>query len=433
MTSTAVAAPAQPRATDGAAQWLTTLNLANDGYWRQRIRIVLHNDADQPIEGQAVEVRIGKADGLADLEGVSADALRLVDSNGAELLWAVTGPSGQAIVSGPIPAGSELSIPAACAAHGHAEYYAYFGNPAAWSVPDFLPFAGGSRNGGVEEGQGNAPAGWMHDAGDEQHRVAWVAERAHTGKKCLKTIVAEGAEPTWISTRQSGIHIIGGACYSVHGWVKADNVKGWAGWYVHVGNSRNSMLLGPILQAGGGSYDWKEVAAEFTAPKEADVASLGSVLRGTGTAWFDDVSFVCLSATSAKLTAQAMRPERLLLQEIGAAAPWPPDANTAAWEYRCPVRVLNTSQRAATEGLTIVDLSAPLARLNRRVDTSAVGVIDGAKTVQSFRIGKLLLFDGHVEPMTRHTFYVYFRRGTRAATTAEPSVRKYAANPALPG
>ncbi|MGO8751481.1 MAG: glycoside hydrolase domain-containing protein [Thermoguttaceae bacterium] len=432
-TSTAAVAPARVLATDAAAPWRTTLSLGNDGYWKQRIRISLRNDADQPAEGQTLEVKVGKGDGLADLEGASADGLRLVDPAGAELLWAVTGPSGQAVKSGPIPAGSVLSIPAVCAAHGQAEYFLYFDNPASWSVPDFLSVAGSLRNAGVEEGQGDTPAGWAHDAGDEQHRAAWVAEQPHAGKKCLKTVVAEGAEPTWISTRQSGIRILGGARYAVHGWVKADNVKGSAGWYIHVGNAANAMILSPMLMAGGGSYDWKEVAAEFTAPKDADVADLGTVLRGTGTAWFDDVSLDRLSATQSSLTAQAAPPERLDLDDLGAAAPWPAGGDAEAWEYRCPVRVLNTSRRAATEGLTNVDLSGPLARLNGRVDAAAVRVMDGTKRVASFRVGNLLLFDGRAEPLTQHTFYVYFRRGTGAASTAEPGVPEYAANPALPG
>ena len=64
-----VAQAAEP-ARDSAAPWLTTLSLGNGGYWRQRVRIVLHNGADQPADGQTVEVKVGKADGLADLEGV---------------------------------------------------------------------------------------------------------------------------------------------------------------------------------------------------------------------------------------------------------------------------------------------------------------------------------------------------------------------------
>ena len=235
----------------------------------------------------------------------------------------MTGPSGQAVKSGPIPSGSMLSIPAVCAVHGRAEYFLYFDNPAAWSVPDFLSVAGSLRNAGVEEGQGDTPAGWAHDAGDEQHRATWVAEQPHGGKKCLKTVVAPGAEPTWISTRQSGIRILGGARYAMHGWVKADNVKGSAGWYIHVGNAANAMLISPMLMAGDGSYDWKQVTAEFTAPKEADVADLGTVLRGTGTAWFDDMALVCLDATAAERDRPGMPPERAGPGRIGAAAPWP--------------------------------------------------------------------------------------------------------------
>ncbi len=66
-TSTAAVAPARVLATDAAAPWRTTLSLGNDGYWKQRIRISLRNDADQPAEGQTLEVKVGKGDGLADL------------------------------------------------------------------------------------------------------------------------------------------------------------------------------------------------------------------------------------------------------------------------------------------------------------------------------------------------------------------------------
>ena len=70
-TSAAAVAPAKVLAADTAAPWRTTLSLGNDGYWKQRIRVVLRNDADQPAEGQALEVKVGKGDGLADLEGAA--------------------------------------------------------------------------------------------------------------------------------------------------------------------------------------------------------------------------------------------------------------------------------------------------------------------------------------------------------------------------
>ena len=58
-----------------------------------------------------------------------------------------------------------------------------------------------------------------------------------------------------------------------------------------------------MLSGGAGTYGWKEVVAEFTAPAEADRADLGTVLYGTGTAWFDDVSLECLDRSSLSATA----------------------------------------------------------------------------------------------------------------------------------
>jgi hypothetical protein len=420
-------------AATAAQPWHTTMSLANDGYWRQRIRLVLHNETVRPLAGQPVEVKIGAGDGEAALAGARADELRVVTAADSELLWAVTGPAGQPIRSGPIPPGSVLTVPAECPAQAEADYFLYFDNPDAWPVPDFLDAATGLRNGGLEEGQGDAPAGWTHDAGDAQHHAAWVTEQPHSGRKCLRTVVAAGAEPTWISTRQSPIHVASGARYRVRGWVKAAGVQGLAGWYVHVGNTANTMLLAPMLSAGGGSYDWRQVQAEFTAPAEADVASLGTVLRGSGTAWFDDVELVCLDSPRASVTARALPPEKLSLREVGAAVPWPAAGDMAGCDYRFPIRVLNVSERPLAGGLISVDLSAPLARLNRNVDPDDIRVAAGTKRIASYRVGRLLLFEGRVEPRSRRTFYVYFRRGSGQPKGMEPAVRQYAANPALPG
>ena len=422
--------------TRGASErpWHTSLCLGNDGYWRQRIRLVVHNPADHALVGEPVDVTIGKAQGQVDIEGMVADALRLVDDAGGEMLWAIADPAGKAIERGPIPSGSVLTIPADCPAQGDAGYFLYFDNPSAWAVPDFLAVVGGLRNGDLELGEGGLPIGWQHDASDAKHHTTWVDEPSHSGRKCLKTIVEEGAPSTWISTRQTQIRIVGGARYVMRGWVKGANVKGEAGWYIHVGNAGNSMLLSPMLRAGGGTFDWKEVKAEFTAPKDANRANVGTVLHGAGRAWFDDVSLERLDTPVSVPTVRVSRPERLEgLREVGGDAPWPDDAQAREWNYRIPVRVLNVTRQAVGAGLVSVDLSSALARLGRQVDLRQVQVRDQQREVASYCLGRLLLFEGSVDAMTRRTFYVYFRRGPGAVATPEATKQSYAANPALPG
>ncbi len=340
------------------SNWHHPLYLANDGYWRQRVQIVIRNDTDRPVAGEPVPVKIGKGEGDADLVGARAEAVRVCDAAGTEMLFDLTAPNGQRIGQGTIPAGSVLTIPAECPARSAAIYFVYFDNPSAWRVPDFLDAPVGLRNGGVEEGVGDTPFGWRHDEPDAQHRTFWVTENPHTGKRCLKTVVADGAEPTWIATRQTNIRVTGGARYVLRAWVKAENVKGYAGWYIHVGNEKDPLLLNRVFNAGGGSYDWKEITAEFTAPPDANVASLGTVLWGTGAAWFDDVSLECLDAAP-RLTARAGKVERLQLQESGAGnlpAKWYDD-----WDCRAPIRVMNFSPQTA-KTLVYVDASSLISR-----------------------------------------------------------------------
>ncbi|MFQ6096585.1 MAG: carbohydrate binding domain-containing protein, partial [Armatimonadota bacterium] len=401
-------------ATAGAqAPWHHPLYLHNGDYWRQRERVRIRNEMEREALGDPVTVRIGKGDGDADLVGALAEQVRVCDAQGTEMLYEITDPGGRPVHRGPIRDGSTLTLPAECPAGEDAEYYVYFDNPAAWPVPDFLQGAFGVRNGSVEEGAGDTPFAWRHDPGDQQHRAYWVTEDPHSGKRCLKTIVAEGAQPTWIATRQSGIHIIGGARYVMEAWVKAENVDGYAGWYIHVGNQDNFMIISPMLRGGGGTYDWKKVRAEFTAPDEANRADLGTVLRGTGTAWFDDVTLECSDAP--RLRATAARPQRLQLAEAGAETKWYDDDPDDAirWEYRVPVRVMNFSAQPARDCLVHVDVSALAARLRGKFNEDSVRVTFAGKTVPHYDLGNALLFDATIPARTVQTYYVYLSSDDR--------------------
>ena len=156
-------------------------------------------------------------------------------------------------------------------------------------------------------------------------------------------MVADGAEPTWIATRQQGIPIVGGAKYAMRAWVKAENVKGYAGWYIHVGNAKKPMMIAPMLTAGKGTFDWKQVTAEFTAPADANLADLGTVLRGTGTAWFDNVTLECQQAGTLRARAGAPNGSWPGLARRRLACAIAPNGLT--WDHRVLVRVFNFSDK----------------------------------------------------------------------------------------
>ena len=308
--------------------WHHPLYLGGGHYWRQRIPLVIDNRTTRAVNGEPMTVTIGGGPGEAALVGARAQSVRVCTQQGVELLFGLSGPDGLPIRQGPIPAASLLTIPVVCPPGQKTTYYAYFNNPAAGEVPDDLPDRPYLVNGDVEQGQGSHPAGWFPDAGDEHHQVSWSTDQPQSGRRCLKTVVAPGAESTWISTRQGGIAIRGGARYRMRAWVRADKVKGNTGWYIHVGNDKNPMLLSPMLNGGEGTYGWKEVSAEFTAPPGATKADLGTVLRGTGTAWFDNVTLQCLD--SAQLRIVAERPQTCTLQQTGGDKAWYSDAGQPA-------------------------------------------------------------------------------------------------------
>ena len=415
-----------------ATPWHQTLYLGNGELWRQRVRVTIRNDMDRAVEGEPLALPVGSKPGHVDLVGTEAGAVRVCNAEGVEMLFAIHDQAGELLEKGPVPAGSRLTIPVECAGKESAVYWVYFDNPAAWPVPDFLIGSAGLRNGGLEKGSGEVPTGWRHDANDAQHRTFWVTETPHTGKKCLKTVVSEGAEPSWIATRQRGIHLIGGARYVMTAWVKAKNVKGNAGWYIHLGNANNPMLSSPMLSGGGGTYDWKQVRAEFVAPAEANLADLGTVLRGTGTAWFDDVKLVCNDHPS-RLQASVDQPEKLRLREIGRDAPWPPvqPGDAGQRNFRVPIRVVNADDKKSMSGLFSVDISTALNRLRGKVDRDSLRLVDGGKTIPLYQLGHVLLFEGNVPPRTAKVYTLYCATTGKIAAPEKPT--QFAANPALPG
>ena len=118
--------------------WADRLWLGRGGFWTKRVAFTVTNATDSAVEGQPVSLRVGAGKAELPLAGVRVDELRLVDSRGVELLYAVWPKKGGRVESGPIPDGAIVAIPLCAAAKGSASYRFYFGNPSAWALADFL-------------------------------------------------------------------------------------------------------------------------------------------------------------------------------------------------------------------------------------------------------------------------------------------------------
>jgi hypothetical protein len=391
----------------GAAEWQQDLYLDGGGWWRSRVGVTVSNDRGLAVAGEPVALGIGSNPGQAALVGKLAQSLRVCDARGIEMLFAIVGPDGTLVTEGPIPAGSSLVIPAECPPHATAAYDVYCDNPAALAVPDFLRAHTKLVNGDLETGEGEVPAHWQHDQPDPQHRASWSRERPQSGQHCLKTEVAAGAPATWISTRQRDLRIVGGAKYRMQAWVRAEGVRGQAGWYIHVGHRERPMLISPMLSGGEGSFDWRQVTAEFTAPAEADLADLGTVLYGTGTAWFDNVTLECLTPGQLRATASAL--QSLPLHEAGAEAPWPavPASGAKTWSHRLAVDVFRWGAEPAEPLWIAVDLVAVAARLRGRLNREAIMVTFQGRRVPHRILGSQLLFASRGPERSLQHYFIY--------------------------
>ncbi|HOM16805.1 MAG TPA: DUF4091 domain-containing protein, partial [Thermoguttaceae bacterium] len=285
-------------------------------------------------------------------------------------------------------------------------------------------------NGDVEQGEGDTPTGWVHDRPDSQHRTEWTTENPRSGRRCLKTVVADGAPPSWIATRQSNISVHPGGRYRFRAWVRAEGVKGYAGWYLHLGNSQQPMISAPMLNAGGGTYDWKQVELEFQVPAGADRLSLGTVLWGTGTAWFDLAELECLDMPGFEL--EVSRPERLRLQQLAPPSDWPSaeaadrpsgsNQNRPA-QRRALIRVENFSDRQH-EALLTVDISALSNRLGGRLDRQSLRWVWPGQEGRPVLVGDRMLLEASIPGRTMLTGYLYYAPIGRAPAEPPPPSEK---------
>ncbi|MCS7306876.1 MAG: hypothetical protein NZ602_17425, partial [Thermoguttaceae bacterium] len=404
-----------------AAEWQGGWYLDGGGYWKARLQVTVTNRTDRPMLGVPVPVGIGPNPGQAALVGAEARAIRVAAADGTELLFALLAPDGKEIRSGTIPSGSTLLIPVQCSPKGKSTYWIYFDNPLAGQVPDFLPDRMGLVNGDLEEGEGDCPTGWVHDPPDVQHRTEWSTENPRSGRRCLKTVVAEDAPPAWIATRQLNISVQPSARYRFRAWVRAEGVKGYAGWYLHIGNAQRPMLLAPMISAGGGTYEWKQVQLDFRIPAEADRLSVGTVLWGTGTAWFDRAELEALDPPVFHL--EVSPPERLQLQELTPSAEWPSaapqrpssetvDPSAAVTEAfpahrRAFIRVENFSDRQRT-GLLAVDISPLSHRLAGRLDRQNLRWVCPRTTARPILLGDQMLLEVLLPGRTALSGYLYY-------------------------
>lgn len=379
--------------------WHHPLAYDGGGFWRVRVVVEVVNLGDQPQRGVPVTVAVGKASPALPLVGQEAKGVRVCDERGQELKYDLS-PRRE----GPLQEGDRLSFFVEAPPKATVRYFVYAENPQAWAPPEFIRT--GLVNGGFELGE-RFPEGWERAEEDAQHRLAWVEGVARTGRRSVQTLVAAGAPPTWVKFHQTRIPVEPGRRYRLQGWVKAEGVKGTVGWFLHVFGEKGEWPINRLLNAGEGTYDWRPVEFTFTVPENGRWATIGTVLYGAGTAWFDDVALEPLEEGPPALQIRVGKGERMDLTLRLKPSPWPQET---AWRERVPLTVYHFGERA-TGALVYADLRKVLWRFSALRRPPGLRIVDPeapqGRGLPHFRLGDGVLFLATLPPRSAKRFDLY--------------------------
>jgi len=112
------------------------------------------------------------------LAGMAAESVRVCDSRGQELLFALTDFQALPVSRGPIPSSGFLTIPVECAARQSVSSFVYFDNPSAGELPDFLANRSALANGDLKAAAGPVERLELKQVGTEPPWPAALVHRA---------------------------------------------------------------------------------------------------------------------------------------------------------------------------------------------------------------------------------------------------------------
>ena len=399
--SLVAAALLAPSALSENVAWKEDFYLGHGEFWKCRVPIVVSNPTGEACEGQPVALVAGRD---LPIVGVRVEELRLVNDAGKGLLFGVWGDA--RIENGPVPEGAEVSIPVSLPANGSATYWLYWDNPSAWGYADFYKGrATLDHNGGFEKG-GDSPAGWQRQLSDAAHRLVVDGTVSASGQRSIRAETDAGATASWFSFSRHGIAVTPGATVTIRVKVRGENVRGTAGWYIHIGNREKNDVVNRVVKTADGTFGWKETVIVEKVPDGCMRLSTGSVLRGTGTAWYDDFS-IDLGVTPPAIAARVGTVERLPAAYTGEDAAWAADSADGAWLFRVPVRLANFSPEARAATIASFSLHEAL-RATRNADFR---LMDGADEIPLCSLGDRVLFSCSIPAQTVKTLWLYARAG----------------------
>ncbi|MFC2112524.1 DUF4091 domain-containing protein [Bacteroidota bacterium] len=409
---------------DLSTDWKHPMYLGINGFWKQRVAVVVVNNTEINMAGDPVTLTVGKGQGKLPLKGVMAESIRVTNSKGEELKCRVDDPKGKLIERGAIPDGGVVTIPLENEAGEEAKYYVYFDNDAAWAVGEYLFTHREVSNGGFESEAQFGPLNWELDWPQDDRDVIWSESESYSGSRSIEILSERATDPDRSSrgrrsrggsygASQSDIHLIPGASYEVEAWFKTENLEGEAGLTLFGANlartKSNVRSMPARLSVDASTQDWQHASVEFTADEETNILSIGTFISGKGKIWIDDVKLNCNADYN--LAVEVLPVEKLPATEPGKTEQWMGSSMTESveWPVRAAVTVPNFTDAAFEAYPVYVDIQMLKQRLFNEIDENTLmQLTDGTEPIPYLELGNAIMFKQDIPAFSNRTFYLYF-------------------------
>lgn len=169
----------------------------------------------------------------------------------------------------------------------------------------------------------NAPPGWrLRGSNPECYQVGVDATVAHSGTK--SGFISSRPDPKGFGTI---MQVFKADNYQdkrlrLSAFVKADDVKEWAGLWMRIDGDHGEMLGFDNMEDRPikGTADWEKVKIVLDVPRFAYEIAFGLLLRGSGQVWLDYIEFETVSKDIDVTEKQIMTPINLDFEASGASA-----------------------------------------------------------------------------------------------------------------
>ncbi len=149
-----------------------------------------------------------------------------------------------------------------------------------------------AANPSFEIADGDLPAFWQQRTPtDGDRQMFWPEGVARTGERCVAMTNHSDVLSRWRSGHDRDLGLVPGTQATLSAWVKTEG-SGRPNVQIYLMGADDSIIAQPTSPVAEDTAGWTQLSVSVTVPGEPLYVLIYCNLRGSGTAWFDDVQFM---------------------------------------------------------------------------------------------------------------------------------------------